>query len=665
MSENVKQRIIKLRQELNEHNFLYHVLNAPTLTDHEYDQKFLELVDLEKHHPELRDVNSPTARVGCPSPSSFQKVKHRTKMLSLDNAFDATDIFKFFEKGETVAVEPKIDGFSLELTYENGALVQAATRGDGMTGDDVTANVRTIQTVPLVLTEPLNVRVRGEVYMTFSVFNRLNMELDAEGADLLANPRNAASGTIKLKDPAAVAKRTLNFVAYGTPDEIKGVATQEALIEWLQTMGFNSITSLPVNESVELPPLVIEIKDKPQIDEMIEQMDVYRKKLDVATDGLVLKVNSLAKQRDLGNGTRAPKWAIAFKYPPERKSTTLKNIIVTVGKTGKLTPKAEFEPVVLGGTVVTFASLCNADEVGRLNCNIGDEVLVEKSAEIIPKVMGVDKKHSRTPWKMPAKCPCCGTAVTREEGKVDYYCPNRDCDEQVFARLRHALGKSCLDVDGCGDVTVREMMAHGIRSLSDFFAAEDFAFMKPSARKRVLESREAAKKATLWRKLAALGIEGFGQTLCQEAAARWNALYAMVDDPELERILGESNFQSFVEWIDKNEEELNRLDALGIAFESDEKAAGPLTGKFFVITGTLMSGKRDDVIRRIEEAGGTVKGSVTKNVHYLVAGDDCGRTKTEEAKKRGTIVITEEQLYQLMGKPMPIVSTDFSADREF
>lgn len=668
MSDNVKKRIFQLRQELNEHNYNYHVLNAPVLTDAEYDKLFMELVDLENHNPALRDVNSPTARVGFASPSSFQKVKHRSKMLSLENAFTPNDIMKFFDVREVVTAEPKIDGFSLELTYENGALVQAATRGDGSTGDDVTANVRTIQTVPLVLTKPINLRIRGEVYMTFSTFNRLNMELVNAGEDQFANTRNAASGTIKLKDPTEVARRNLSFVAYGTPDEIKGVETQEKLIEWFQMMGFNSITTLPVSESVELPPLVIEIEDKVQVEEMIERMDVYRKQLDLATDGLVLKINSLAKQRELGEGTRAPNWAIAFKYPPERKATVLKAITLTVGKTGKITPLAELEPLSLAGTVVTYASLCNADEVGRLNCNVTDKVWVEKSAEIIPKIMGVSQKNARTPWKMPQKCPCCSTALVREEGKVDYYCPNYDCDEQVLARLRHALGKACLDVEGCGDVTVKELMAHGIRSLSDFFAAPDFDWMKPAARKKVMESREKAKHATLWRKLHALGIDGFGRTLCQEVSARWNALYAMVDDlPELEKLLRETDYKAFIEFMQKpeNEEELNRLDALGVTFENDVKSSGPLTGKFFVITGTLMSGRRDDVIRRIEEAGGTVKSGVTKSVHYLVAGDDCGRTKTEAALKNGTIVINEEQLYQLMGKPMPVMTVDASADRQF
>lgn len=668
MSEvkDTKARIMELRKVLNEHNYLYHILSAPKITDAEYDKLFQELLQLERLHPELADINSPTARVGHASPSSFKKVKHRTKMLSLDNTFAPAEVVKFLGKGEEVTVEPKIDGCSLELVYEQGKLVEAITRGDGMTGDDVTANARTIYTIPLELTKPLSIRVRGEVYMTFTVFNRLNVELEQSGDEVLANPRNAAAGAIKLKDPFEVSKRQLSFVAYGCVDEIKGVETQESLIEFLQTIGFISITCLPTIQSMELPPLVVALENEKHVDEVIKQMDAYRRQLDFPTDGLVFKINSLAKQRELGEGTRAPNWATAFKFPPERKPTKLEAVNVTVGKTGKLTPVAQLKPLSLSGTMVTYASLCNQDEIDRLGVNIGDEVLVEKSAEIIPKIMGVHKKHSKGNWHMPKKCPSCDHAIVRPEGFVDFFCENRDCPEQVFARLKHAAGKSALDIDGCGDVTVRELMEHGVRSLVDLFTVSDLGFMKPAARKRFTEGRERAKGQPLWRKIHALGIDGIGRTVSQEIAGRWNALYAVFDDlPELKRVIGESNYQSFVAWFEKNGDDIDKLEALGLNFADDSKTAGPLTGKFFVITGTLVSGKRDEVIRRIEEAGGIVKGSVSKNVHYLVAGADCGKTKTDAAKKVGTVVITEEQLYQLMGKPMPVITADVDPNREF
>jgi DNA ligase (NAD+) len=666
MTKDTKARILELRQILNEHNYLYHVVSAPKISDAEYDKLFQELLQLEKLHPELADVNSPTARIGHPSPSSFKKVKHRSKMLSLDNTFSGAEVVKFLGKGEEVHIEPKIDGCSLELIYEKGKLVSAATRGDGTSGDDVTANVRTILTVPLELTKPVDLRVRGEVYMTFTVFNKLNQELAATGEDLLANPRNAAAGAIKLKDPYEVSKRQLSFVAYASPDEIKGVDTQAKLVEHLQTLGFISITCLPTIQDMELPEFEATLDSDDAVDDLIKQMDVYRKQLDFPTDGLVFKLNSLAKQRDLGEGTRSPNWATAFKFPPERRPTRLNAVVCTIGKTGKITPNAELAPLSLSGTMVTAASLCNQDEVVRLGINVGDEVFVEKSAEIIPKVMGVYKKHSKGHWTMPAKCPCCKSPLVRPEGFVDFYCENSDCPEQVLARLKHATGKSALDIDGCGEVMVRELMEHGVRSLSDLFAVSELDFLKPSAKKKFIEGREHAKSQPLWRKIHALGIEGVGRSVSQDVAARWNALYAVFDElPQLKELIGESLFESWKRWFERNAEEIDKLIALGFHFESDAKTAGPLTGKFFVITGTLVSGKRDEVIKRIEDAGGTVKSSVGKSVHYLVAGADCGRTKTDAARKVGTTVITEEQLYQLMGKPMPIITADVDPDREF
>lgn len=666
--KDTKARIIELRTQLNQHNYAYHILNNPSITDAEYDRLFQELVTLEKLHPEMEDINSPTSRVGHASPNSFKKVRHRSRMLSLDNVFDAKEIIDKLGKGTEVTVEPKIDGLSLELVYENGKLVRAATRGDGTSGDDVTANARTIYTIPLVLESPMTVRVRGEVCMTLTTFNKLNDELQAAGDEMFANPRNAAGGTLKLKDPAEVAARRLSFVAYAIPDEMPGVKTQAGIVETLEMLGFQAISVLPCIQSTEVPPLTAVLKDIPTVKQLIEDMDHYRKTLDLMTDGLVLKVNDLAKQRDLGEGTRAPKWAFAFKYPPERKPTKLTNITVTIGKTGKLTPVAELQPLALSGTIVAAASLCNQDEIDRLGVNIGDDVDVEKSAEIIPKVMAVHKKHSKGTWKMPTKCPCCKTPVEKPEGFVDYYCMNRDCDEQVYNRLKHALGKSALDIEGCGDVTVKEFMAHGIRTLADFFDAPDFKFLKPAARKKLMESRDQAKHAPLWRKLHALGIDEIGKTTCQELASRWNALYALVAEENVDAVrefLGESKFVALTTGLAQNADEIDRLDALGVTFETDAKTAGPLTGKFFVITGSLISGKRDEVARRIEDCGGVVKSQVTKNVHYLVQGDEGGRNKADAARKLGTTVISEEQLYALMGVPMPSPRTLVAADHEF
>jgi DNA ligase (NAD+) len=666
--KDTKARIIELRTELNQHNYAYHILNNPSISDAEYDHLFQELLTLEKLHPEMEDINSPTSRVGHASPNSFKKVRHRSRMLSLDNVFDAKEIIDKIGKGTEVTVEPKIDGLSLELVYEDGKLIRAATRGDGTSGDDVTANARTIYTIPLVLESPISIRVRGEVYLSITTFNKLNDELLAAGEEQFANPRNAAGGTLKLKDPAEVAARRLSFVAYAIPDEVEGIKTQENLTEYLWQLGFQTIPNLPCIQSIELPPLVHVLKDVPTVTQLIEDMDHYRKTLDLMTDGLVLKINDLAKQRDLGEGTRAPKWAFAFKYPPERKATKLTSIAVTIGKTGKLTPVAELQPLALSGTIVSAASLCNQDEIDRLGVNIGDEVMVEKSAEIIPKVMSVHKKHKQGTWKMPKTCPCCSTPVTKPEGFVDYYCPNKNCDEQVYNRLRHALGKAALDIDGCGDVTVKEFMKHDIRTLSDFFGAADFKFLKPAARKKLVENRDVAKHAPLWRKLHALGFDDIGKSTCQELASRWSALYALVAEENIEAVrefLGPVKFKSLVDGLSAYADEIDKLDALGVTFETDAKTTGPLTGKFFVITGSLITGKRDDVALRIEQAGGVVKSAMSKNIHYLVQGDEGGRNKADAARKFGTTVISEEQLYALMGIPMPTPRSLVAADHEF
>lgn len=662
--KDTKARVLELRKELNEHNYNYHVLANPTIPDAAYDRLFAELQQLERLHPELADVNSPTARVGHAIPTSGQTVRHRHRMLSLENAFTAADIVKSFKKGAEVTLEPKIDGLACELVYEKGVLIQAATRGDGTVGQDVTANVRTIYTVPLELREPVSIRVRGEVYMTYPAFNQLNVELSQAGDDMLANPRNAASGSIGLKDPKECARRRLSFAAFGTPDVIKGIKTQAKLIEYFEMLGFQSMTTLPVVQALQLPPLVGVIENEEQVKALIARMDEHRKLYDFATDGLVFKLNSLKEQQDIGEGTRSPNWARAYKFPPERKSTMLLDIKVGIGRTGKVTPTAVLQDVVLSGTFVSSATLNNARYIAEKNVNIGDEVWVEKSAEIIPNVMGVAKKHSKGVWQMPLECPECETKLIQFEGLIDHYCPNKTCRKQVFARLRHATCKAALDIDGCGEVMIRELMKHGVKTLSDLLSIEDLSFLKQAARRNIEEGREKAKGAALWRKIHALGVEGIGRTKSQELAAKWPALYAMFDDMDaLKAVLGEVVFTNFCRYMEENADEIDRLDMLGFKFECERLSQGPLTGKFFVITGTMMSGKRDEVISRIEECGGTVKSSVGKSVNYLVLGEQAGNNKQDAAKKFGTVVITEEQLYQLMGKPMPLVTVD--ADRDY
>lgn len=400
--DDVKNKIKALRVDIDWHNHLYHVLNAPVIADPDFDALFQELLALEAQHPECADPNSPTARVGAAGFSKFEKIRHAVKMLSLDNVFSSAELLKSFEPGEVLMLEPKIDGLSLSLRYQEGRLVQAITRGDGLYGDDVTLNARTILNLPLVLSEPVTLEVRGEVYLTFRTFNALNLALDDQGEEPFANPRNAASGSLKLKDPMEVARRHLLFVAYGTPNEITGVETQDALVEYLALLNFQTPLQLPVKESCEVLAQCFVMADEAGLAALIQRADELRQMLDVATDGLVFKINSLPRQREEGAGTRAPKWAVAYKFPPERKPTKLLAITVQVGKSGKLTPVAELEPVALGGTVVRRASLCNQDQINRLGITPGCTVLVEKSADIIPAVVKVyerlyfDPKTGRT-----------------------------------------------------------------------------------------------------------------------------------------------------------------------------------------------------------------------------------------------------------------------------
>jgi DNA ligase (NAD+) len=342
---------------------------------------------------------------------------------------------------------------------------------------------------------------------------------------------------------------------------------------------------------------------------------------------------------------------------------------VTIGKTGRATPVGELEPVALSGSMVTFASLCNQDEINRLGVNIGDEVYVEKSAEIIPKVMGVHRKHTRGTWHMPEKCPSCDHALSKPEGMVDFYCWNPNCSEQAFARLKHATNKGSLDIDGCGEVTVRELMKHHFRRLSDIFDPEKkFDFLKPAARKKLLEGREVAKSAPLWRKLNALCIEGVGQSTCKTLASEFGSLEAMLEErnlPRLQQILKDVKFTSLMAYLTHNDEELNRLETFGVKFEDPDAAKGPLTGKAFVITGNMLSGTRDQVSARIEQAGGVVKSGVTKLVHYVVSGAGGGDVKANAARKLGTPVITEDELYKLMGQPMPTPRSSVDPDKEY
>jgi DNA ligase (NAD+) len=685
---DAKSRAVELRKQIYAHNHAYYVLANPTITDAEYDQLFADLRELERRWPQIVDPNSPTARVGSPVLSTFTKTKHARKMLSLDNAYSAQEVTDFF-KGLNVqlVVEPKFDGCSLSLIYVKGHLVKAVTRGDGTIGDDVTQNARVIKSIPLQLPFPLTCEVRGEVYMPIPAFNTINETLAKEGEDLFANPRNAAAGTLKNKDSRVVAKRHLAFVAYnavnpgGFADNYNDVTkqpgvtqivayTHEFVLGVLELLAFiTPLSCCTINGGKVDMTRRIQFDNTFGIDKIIHELDEIRQRLTVQTDGLVFKVNDLATQDELGDGTRSPKWATAYKYPPERKPTLLKDIEISLGRLGTLTPVAILEPVQLSGTTVQRASLCNQDEIVRLGINIGDTVFVEKSAEIIPKVMGLAKKGELIgSWRMPIKCPSCGGKVEKEPGKVAYRCTNTlKCSAQAVERMKHALGKSALDWDGMGDEMVLTIVDFGLTTLSMLFdlpdAKIDELFKKAFAKKFRAE-RERVKGAPLWRKIHSLGIQGIGRSLSQDLCAKWSSLADMAASPdEVKKLVGEVFGTNFLDYLVENVDELEKLESFGFLFSESADRSGPLMGKTFCITGGLVSGKREEVAARIEKAGGTFKSSVSKKVDFLLVGDGGGANKADAAQKHGTKIITEEALYEMMGIPMPKAASNPLSDR--
>lgn len=657
------QRILKLRKDLNDHSFRYYASNSPIISDQEYDTLFKELVELEAAHPEMADPNSPSRRVGSPVPTGMKTVKHKVRMLSLDNLDSFEKALQFFDKfqGQEITIEMKIDGLSLHLRYEKGKLVQAITRGNGSEGEDVTENARTVRTIPLELRKPVNIEVRGEVYWRLSSFVAYNEQLSE--TERYANPRNGAAGVMRLKDSKSVAKCKLDFVAYSVPSDLPAqVDTQEGMLSYLESLGFKSPMTLDVTRNVAGLPYVTAPLTPNELKDAINFLDDYRKALDLDTDGLVIKLSSLSLQRDTGEGERSPRWAAAFKFPPEAKPTKLLNIVVQIGKTGQVTPVAMLEPVSLGGTVVQRASVCNQDELNRLGIDVGDYVLVQRSGEVIPKIVGLarpspTKNDLSRSYQLPKNCPCCKTPLERETGKVHFKCPNESCYDQVFARLVYATGKDALDIDGLGEVGVKTLIDKAkVQRLSDIYSLTDFSFFKQAQQKKVRDSLERARTGPLWRKIAALNIDGVGKISSQDLSVKYCGLEEMYGDAEgMKKVIGEVATSNFRNWIAENIDELERLSAANFSFIEDRKASGPLSGKSFCITGKMRSGSRDEVSARIEESGGVVKGTVTKKVDYLVQGEGGGQNKAGGAQKWGTKIISEEELYQMMGLPMPIL----------
>lgn len=664
----------KLISEITAHDVAYYVHGHPTVTDYDYDQLMKQLKQVESELGRALP-NSPTQRVGSDLSGAFAKVKHERPMLSLENVFSPDDVSSFYAgshwTGLTV-VEAKIDGLAVELRYRAGLLTQAITRGDGSIGDDVTANVRAIRSIPLSIENSQNLSVRGEIYMRRSVFSKLNADREKAGEEPMANPRNAAAGSVKLKNPAEVAKRNLSFIAYWCT--ISDDFTQHEMTTELHRRGFPTLLTAPLKPAIigndTTTPLIFssELGNESELSSAIENIRVQRDDLDMDIDGAVIKINSRARQTELGNKNKSPYWACAFKFPPERQATELLNIEITVGRSGQITPNARLKPVQLSGTTVENASLMNADELERIgNPGIGDIVWVEKSAEIIPRVVGIKERRASSPWQFPDACSC---GIGLERRGVHWFCNNPACEERVYQRVKHATSKGALDWDGMGESQVRGLihkgqgiLQRGLR-LSDLFTLDPNQLgLKPAALKKFLVERERVKTIPLWRKLVSLGIEDVGQTLSKEIAMSYGSLDGIltaievqethINQPGILDLMGPVAHGHLVDFLKAEVDDLQLLIDCGFNFVDEARIEGPLTGKIIVITGTLTSGTRDVVAARIEAAGGLVKSSVGRKTTYLLTGEQPGGEKTSAAQKYGIQVITEKELYGLLGIAMP------------
>lgn len=663
---NEKERIVELRQQLHQHNIHYYVENQPVISDQDFDYMMHELESLEKAHPEMYDPNSPTQRVGSDLMGGFQSVAHRYPMLSLANTYNQQEVADWYDsvkrglEGEDfeVCCEMKYDGLSISLTYEDGRLVRAVTRGDGVRGDDVTANVRTIRSIPLVLTGstyPASFEIRGEILMPWDVFNHLNAEREKAEEPLFANPRNAASGTLKSLSSALVASRQLDaYLYYIIGEELPSTGHYENL-EKASQWGFKISKGMKKVHSLD------------EIYDFIDYWDTERKNLPVATDGIVLKVNSLRQQRALGFTAKSPRWAIAYKFKAERERTRLINVTFQVGRTGAVTPVANMEPVQLAGTTVKRATLNNEDFIRSFDLHIGDYVYVEKGGEIIPKIVGVDldsRQADATRVEFIKCCPECGTPLVRYEGEAVHYCPNDDgCPPQIKGRIEHFISRRAMNIDSLGPETIDEYYRRGIiKNIADLYDIDvqqinGDGSREKSARK-IVEGIAASREVPFERVVFALGIRLVGETSAKTLARHFkdiDRLQAATLD-ELTHIdgIGEIMAKSVISYFqnDENATIVRRLKDYGLRMSlSEEQLAGHtdrLKGLTIVISGVFQRHSRDEYKTLIEQHGGKNTGSISAKTSYLLAGDNMGPAKLQKAEKLGVKIINEQQFLEMI-----------------
>ncbi|WP_418992312.1 NAD-dependent DNA ligase LigA [Alistipes sp.] len=665
----IRQRIENLRRQLELHNFKYYVENAPEISDFEFDTLMHELQELERAHPEYADPNSPTVRVGSDLTAEFETVRHRYPMLSLSNTYSLDELHEFLERIEReagptdIVCELKFDGTAISLTYEHGRLVRAVTRGDGVQGDDVTANVRTVRSVPLILRGsdwPDYFEIRGEILMPYASFDKINAEREAAGEPLFANPRNAAAGTLKQQASSVVARRGLDCTLYQLSGDDLPFETHSESLEKAREWGFKVSDKMRICRTAS------------EIDDYIAYWDRARRELPFPTDGVVIKVDSFAVRRQLGFTAKAPKWAVAYKFKAEEAQTRLTSIDFQVGRTGAITPVANLEPVLLAGTTVRRATLHNAEQMALMDIRPGDLVTVEKGGEIIPKITGVDlsqRPADSRPFRYITVCPECGTPLVRYEGEAKHYCPNQSgCPPQIIGRIIHFIRRRALDIEGLGEETVELLyengLVHDISDLYDLRAGQlaPLPRLGEKSAENIIRSIDRSREVPFQRVLFGLGIRFVGETTARYLADHFRSLDALMQATREELTeadeVGGRIADAIIDYFadEENLRIIRRLRAAGLRFESEARqlASENLRGKNFVISGKFTDHSRDELKELIELHGGRNLSAVSANVDYLVAGENMGPAKLKKAEKLGIKIISEQEFEALIADGTPI-----------
>jgi len=662
-----RQRIEELCEQIRYHDYLYYVEAAPEIPDADYDALICELETLESDFPELVSPDSPTQRVGGEPSELFVPVRHRIPMLSLDNAFSREEleawgdrVFRALGREADYVCELKIDGVAVGLSYESGAYARGATRGDGRVGDDITANIRTIRAVPTRLRgsgHPAALECRGEVYLPLAAFEQLNCELAGRGEKTFANPRNAAAGSLRQKDPKVTSRRPLRLWCHGL-----GYAEGRRFERHSEALAYLRDAGLPVNPTTE------RLGSLEQVYAYCERWERDRHSIDYEIDGVVIKVDQIALQEELGATSKAPRWAIAFKFPPEERTTLLREIAVHTGRTGKVTPFAMLEPVYVGGVTVTTATLHNEDEVARKDVRKGDTVIVRRAGDVIPEVVGpvpAKRRKGARRWKFPRKCPSCAAALVRAEGEADWRCPNRrGCPSQGLEWLAHFASRGAMDIDHLGYQTGHALMDQGwVEDPADIYrlSEEQLAGLpgfKEKSIANLLDAIEASRDRPLWRLLVGLNIRHVGTHVARLIAGAFPSVDAIaaasIEELEAVEGLGPGIARSVHEWFEdpENRELLEKLRAAGVRVEDEapaQRAEGPLSGKTMVLTGSLESMSRDDATRAAEAAGARVTASVSKKTDLVVVGADPG-SKYDKAQKLGVEILDEQAFLERLGR---------------